>query len=389
MLPTLTRPDSFYQCGGDLPSKSPSYIARRHDKDLYDGLIGGEFCYVLTSRQMGKSSLARRIKQRLRSEGVTVAWLDLAGVGGPGVRDAEQWFGTLLMYLGQELDLEDDLDDFWKKHRDLSPLYRWREAIRQVVLVQRPGPVVVFIDEIENVRNLGFSTDEFFASIRACYNHRADDPELRRLTFCLVGTATPSELIDDPLTTPFNIGRRIELEDFTQEEAAGLAKGLKARRADRQPADGAASISGRGASPTSPRNSATRSPPALPKSSTLTALTACAKKCSSPSGAPRATTSTSRTWASTCCLTTNPSAPHCWTSTPRSVAANGFEMTRRVICLAHCGSRGLCGLIAATCGSAIASTTASSTAPGSGTICPMPKPAASAPRSGALRGGWA
>ena len=167
MLPTPTSPDNFYQKGGDLPAEAPSYIARRQDKDLYDGLIGGEFCYVLTSRQMGKSSLARRIAQRLRSEAVTVAWLDLAGVGGPGVRDAEQWFSTLLMYLGVELDLEDDLDDFWKAHRELSPLYRWREAIRKVVLVQCPGPVVVFIDEVENVNNLTFSTDEFFAAIRA------------------------------------------------------------------------------------------------------------------------------------------------------------------------------------------------------------------------------
>jgi hypothetical protein len=38
--------------------------------------------------------------------------------------------------------------------------------------------------------------------------------------------ATPSDLIQDTRTTPFNIGRRIELTDFTAAEAAPLAAGL-------------------------------------------------------------------------------------------------------------------------------------------------------------------
>src|SRR6185436_17375008 len=65
-----------------------------------------------------------------------------------------------------------------------------------------------------------------FAAIRECYNRRSEEPEYGRLTFCLVGVATPADLIRDTRTTPFNIGRRIELRDFTPEEAAPLAAGL-------------------------------------------------------------------------------------------------------------------------------------------------------------------
>jgi hypothetical protein len=46
------------------------------------------------------------------------------------------------------------------------------------------------------------------------------------LTFCLLGVAAPADLIQDVRTTPFNIGRRIELNDFTEQEAAPLAEGL-------------------------------------------------------------------------------------------------------------------------------------------------------------------
>src|SRR5947209_7759255 len=50
---------------------------------------------------------------------------------------------------------------------------------------------------------------------------------MERLIFCILGVATPADLIRDPRTTPFNIGRRIELTDFTASEAAPLATGLQ------------------------------------------------------------------------------------------------------------------------------------------------------------------
>src|SRR5205085_839556 len=87
--------------------------------------------------------------------------------------------------------------------------------------------LVIAIDEIDAVRSLPFSTDEFFAALRDCYNRRRQEPEFQRLTFCLLGVATPSDLIQDTRTTPFNIGRRIDLIDFSAAEAAPLAGGLR------------------------------------------------------------------------------------------------------------------------------------------------------------------
>ena len=71
----------FYVVGGTLPSRAPCYIQRRADLDLYEGLREGSFCYVLTSRQMGKSSLMIRTAARLREEGTNVVLMDLTAVG--------------------------------------------------------------------------------------------------------------------------------------------------------------------------------------------------------------------------------------------------------------------------------------------------------------------
>jgi hypothetical protein len=214
----------FYVIGGTLRRDAPSYVQRQADKDLYDGLGQGQFCYVLTPRQMGKSSLMVRTAARLREEGVGVVVLDLTAIGQN--LTAEQWYDGLLSRTGQQLDLEDELEKFWLSHSRLGPLQRWMGAIREAVLPRYPGRVVIFIDEIDAVRSLPFSTDEFFAGVREFYNRRTEDAELARLTFCLLGVASPSDLIRDTRTTPFNIGRRIELNDFTETEAAPLADGL-------------------------------------------------------------------------------------------------------------------------------------------------------------------
>jgi adenylate cyclase len=83
--------NSFYQVGGSLDKIHPTYIKRQADEDLYENLLAGNFCYVLTSRQMGKSSLRVRVKKRLEEDGFRCSSIDLTEIGSHNIT-VSQWY---------------------------------------------------------------------------------------------------------------------------------------------------------------------------------------------------------------------------------------------------------------------------------------------------------
>ncbi|WP_166802237.1 leucine-rich repeat domain-containing protein [Microvirga pakistanensis] len=75
--------------------------------------------------------------------------------------------------------------------------------------------VAIFLDEIDSTLKFPW-TDDLFTSLRSMYNERALVPAYQRLVFCLVGVATPNELIKDRRTTPYNIGQTLWLGDLDE-----------------------------------------------------------------------------------------------------------------------------------------------------------------------------
>jgi hypothetical protein len=192
---------------------------------------------------MGK--LARvRAAARLREAGAMTVTLEVSAL--PVDLAPESWYKQLLDCLGEQLEIQEGLETFWQEEKRFSPLQRWMGALQEVVLPRlgvgrqasgvgtadpnapRSMPnatnLVIFIEGIDAVRELPFSTDEFFAGIRECYNRRTEDREFCRLTFCLIGTSRPTELIRDARTTPFNIGRRFEIPDLSEVEGSAPAQ---------------------------------------------------------------------------------------------------------------------------------------------------------------------
>ncbi|MBD2498161.1 tetratricopeptide repeat protein [Nostoc sp. FACHB-280] len=218
-----------YQVGASLPPDAPSYVVRKADSDFYHALKAGKYCYVFNSRQMGKSSLKVRVMQRLVNEGVACSSIDVSGQGSKDNVTQEQWYTGIVSKIVKDLQIAKPIEfrrTWWRDRHDISPVQKFDEFIEDVLLSSIPGQIIIFIDEIDSTLSLGFASEDFFALIRSCYNKRSENPAYKRLTFALLGVATPGDLIQDKTRTPFNIGEAIELDGFKIHEIEPLAKGL-------------------------------------------------------------------------------------------------------------------------------------------------------------------
>ena len=214
---------TIYTAGGTVQAGGGIYIPRHADKELFNLCYQSVFTYVLTPRQIGKSSLMVQTATLLQHEGIHTVIIDLTEIGTQ--LSAEQWYLGLLTEIGDQLDLDTDPLDWWEEYTHLGMTQRLTRFFSQVVLAEVDAPIVIFVDEIDTTLSLDF-TDDFFVSIRFLYNKRAENKELIRLSFVLLGVATPSDLIHNSQRTPFNIGQAVSLEDFTYDEALPLAQGL-------------------------------------------------------------------------------------------------------------------------------------------------------------------
>jgi WD40 repeat protein len=217
---------NYYKLGGSLEYQHPTYVVRQADSELDERLRNSELCYVLNSRQMGKSSLRVHVMKALKAQGIQCASVDLTRIGSH-VTPAE-WYGGFVSELlrGFGLSRKVNFGSWWRQREFLPPKQRLSEFIDDVLLTEFSEKIVIFIDEVDSILRISFK-DDFFAFIRACYNQRADNPAYQRLTFCLLGVATPSDLIADKNRTPFNIGRAIELNGFQLAEVEVLLRGLE------------------------------------------------------------------------------------------------------------------------------------------------------------------
>ena len=220
------KPDFPYQIGGSLADRSPSYVVRDADIELTQALLRGEFCYVLNSRQMGKSSLRVRTMEKLQAEGTICIAIDLTGMGTQDLTP-EKWYAGILRSIVSGCKLKFNWRSWWREKRDLfSPVQRLALFIEEVLLVEITENIAIFIDEIDRVLSQKFSLDDFFSLLHSCYQKRQINQNYQRLTFTLLGVAAPRDLIRDRDKSPFELGRAIALRGFSLAEAQNLTQGF-------------------------------------------------------------------------------------------------------------------------------------------------------------------
>ena len=191
---------NIYTLGGTIKIAEATYLIREADEKLLDLCQQGQLTYILTSRQMGKSSLMISTASKLKKLAVNSVIIDLTKIGTQV--NVEQWYLGLLLEIEDQLKLDTVVEEWWQARGNVGFTQRLTNFFQHVLLEEVTSPIVVFVDEIDTTLSLDF-TDDFFAAIRYLYVARAQDDKFARLSFVLIGVATPGDLIRESKADTF------------------------------------------------------------------------------------------------------------------------------------------------------------------------------------------
>lgn len=205
---------------GAVKLQSPLYIRRDSDEKMERQLQGdGSTITIRAGRQMGKTSLLVRAANFAKMQGHKIVYVDFQQIK-PEFRKS---LDDLLRYLADEVTLRLKLDDallakIWGSSRGGPD--KFSQFMETAVLTDQKR-LFLAMDEADQLMDVGYKTD-FFALVRSWDSRRAFDETWEKLSLAMVISSHPHLLIDDYRQSPFNVGLRIQLEDFDIQQVGRL-----------------------------------------------------------------------------------------------------------------------------------------------------------------------
>ncbi len=209
---------------GTLKATSPVYIKRAAEKRAVEFVREtGLTLTVIAPGQSGGSSLANHLCQVATEAGKRAANLSLTQFSREDFAAPEKFFYSFCAKLTRLLKAEDRVEAHWERYRNISSLERCTYYVHDLLRALAGQALFLAMDEIDRLAGTNFKSD-FFAMLRNWHNDRALEPDFERLDLVLITSLEPSQLIDDPYQSPFNVGVVERLDDLTMDEVAELSQ---------------------------------------------------------------------------------------------------------------------------------------------------------------------
>jgi len=208
--------------GGALPLHSTLYISRASDDEFCHAIARHDsIVLVKGARQVGKTSLLARGLEAARVVGAGVLLVDFQHFGPAAFESAAKLLRAIAELIAYQIELPAQRPENWNDL--LSPSSNFERFLRREVLKDDESYFVLALDEVDRLFNHNYAS-EIFGLFRSWHNLRALDPNgpWYRLTIAIAYATEAHLLISDLNQSPFNVGTRLRLEDFTVEQLAEL-----------------------------------------------------------------------------------------------------------------------------------------------------------------------
>lgn len=215
-------PEDLDPAGGAVPLDSAFYIMRAVDAEMARGISRRVSIVLLKGPgQVGKTSLLARALQTARASGARAVYTNLQLLNAEQLGSAELLLQAIARSISEQLGYGGSVAASWDAED--GPNMNFRRFMRGTIQ-QDPGtPLVWAVDDIDRLFTCPFGS-EIFALLRAWHNERALDPAgpWSWLTLAIAYASEAHLFITDVNQSPFNVGTRLTMEDFTFDQVADL-----------------------------------------------------------------------------------------------------------------------------------------------------------------------
>ena len=208
--------------GGAVPLDSQFYVVRSTDEEFHDAIARQDSIVLIKgARQMGKTSLMARGLQEARKAGAKVVLTDFQKLNAAHLESVEKLLLTLAESIADQLDTDVMPSDLWNPKR--GPSMNFDRFLRREVLAKIPNSLIWGMDEVDRLFSCSFGS-EVFGLFRSWHNERSLDPTgpWQKLTLAIAYATEAHMFITDMNQSPFNVGTRLSLADFTLEQVSEL-----------------------------------------------------------------------------------------------------------------------------------------------------------------------
>ncbi|MGD1809501.1 AAA-like domain-containing protein [Dapis sp. BLCC M126] len=208
---------------GQVPLNSPFYIERSPiESECFQAIMKPDaLIRIKAPRQMGKSSLLSRILAHASQQGYRTVYLNFQTIDAEFLENLDKFLQWFCANVSDELDLEEQLDKYWKKV--LGVKKRCTKYFDKYLLTEIKTPIVLGLDEVDEIFQNPDLATQFFALLRAWHEQGKNNPDWQRLRLIIVH----SKEVYIPLNinqSPFNVGLGIELPEFNLEQVKDLVQ---------------------------------------------------------------------------------------------------------------------------------------------------------------------
>lgn len=208
---------------GPVPLNSRLYIERPpvEAKTFAEVLKPGSLIRLKGPRQMGKTSLLRRILQHAKGHDIQVLTLSLHRADQAVFENLDRFLRWFCANISYQLGIPAQLNEYW--NIDVGSKVSCTIYLEEYLLPKLQSPVVIALDEVNELFQFAPISAEFLPLLRSWYED-AKEIEIWQRVRWILSHATDIYVPLQLQQSPFNVGLAIALPEFSLMQIQDLAQ---------------------------------------------------------------------------------------------------------------------------------------------------------------------